>query len=146
MRLLVQRVKSAHVDVQDKTIGKIDRGLLVFFGAKEGDVDNSAVWLADKVCNLRIFSDDEDKMNLSLLDVGGEILIVSQFTLYGNCEKGRRPSFVDAMKPEKSEKLYELFIQEVKKKCERVEVGQFGADMRVHLVNDGPVTLLIEKQ
>jgi len=144
MRLLVQRVLSARVDVHERAVGKIGKGLLVFFGAKKGDQEKSVSWLAEKVSNLRVFADNEGKMNLSLLDVGGEILIVSQFTLYGNCEKGRRPSFIDAMEPESSEKLYEQFILEVKKRCEIVQMGKFGADMQVHLINDGPITLIID--
>ena len=145
MKLLIQRVQRAHVDVDNQTIGSIGHGLLIFLGIHTDDTLASIPWLVDKAINLRIFEDDNQKMNLSLLDTKGDILLISQFTLYGDCQKGRRPSFTQAAPPAISEPLYEAFIQELKKHPISVETGQFGAEMQVHIVNDGPVTLSIEK-
>lgn len=144
MRMLIQRVVSAHVDAAGKTIGSIGRGALVLFGAHESDRPSQIPWLANKLIHLRIFTDEQDKMNLSLLDVKGSILIVSQFTLYGDCREGRRPSFSHAARPDLAHGLYESFIKEVRKSGLIVETGEFGALMEVHLVNDGPVTLIVD--
>ncbi len=144
MRLLIQRVSEARVDVAGKTIGAIKQGALVLFGAHENDTPSQIPWLANKLINLRIFMDEQEKMNLSLLDIKGEILIVSQFTLYGECNAGRRPSFIHAARPDPARSLYESFINEVRKSDLPVETGEFGAMMQVHLVNDGPVTLIVD--
>ena len=144
MRMLLQRVERAHVDVEGKTIGSIGKGILVLLGIHESDQPSQITWLANKLVNLRIFTDEEDKMNLSLLDIKGSVLIVSQFTLYGDCREGRRPSFSHAAHPDLARKLYESFITEVRKSGLSVETGEFGALMQVHLINDGPVTLLID--
>ena len=145
MRLLVQRVSNASVEVEGKIVGKIEKGLLVLVGITHEDTRENADWLANKVCNLRIFRDEQDKMNLSVKDIGGKLLLISQFTLYANCEKGNRPAFVDAAKPDMANELYEYFC----KKCEdqglEIQKGIFGAHMRVNLLNDGPVTIMIEK-
>lgn len=145
MRILVQRVQSAHVDVDGKTVGKIQEGALVFFAVHKDDVDSSISWLASKLCHLRMFSDENEKMNLSLKDIKKEVLIVSQFTLYGNCEKGRRPSFTESLEGPLAKGYYESFIKAVKEEGIDVETGIFGAKMQVHLINDGPVTFLIER-
>lgn len=144
MRLLVQRVTEAKVEVEGKTVGQIDRGLLAFFGVHKGDSAKQVPWLASKLCGLRIFRDEHDKMNLSVKDAGGQILVVSQFTLYGDCSRGRRPSFINALGGDEAEKIYDRFVDEVKNEMESVQTGIFGADMQVSLVNDGPVTFLIE--
>jgi D-tyrosyl-tRNA(Tyr) deacylase len=144
MRLLIQRVSEARVDVDGKTIGAIQKGALVLFGAHEDDKPSQVTWLANKLINLRIFMDEQEKMNLSLLDIKGSILIVSQFTLYGECNAGRRPSFIHAARPELARSLYDSFVMEVSKSGLPVETGEFGAMMQVHLVNDGPVTLLVD--
>jgi len=144
MKAIIQRVKNARVEIENKTVGEIGKGTLVFLGVKTGDTEKDVQFLVEKILNLRIFSDKEDKMNLSLLDIAGEILIVSQFTLYGDCKKGRRPSFTDAALPETAERLYEDFIKEVKKSGLKTETGKFGAMMQIELVNDGPVTFILE--
>jgi D-tyrosyl-tRNA(Tyr) deacylase len=144
MRLLVQRVKEARVEVEDKIVGSIGSGLLVLFGAHKDDQPQQIPWLAEKLTHLRIFEDSQGKMNLSLLDVKGSVLIVSQFTLYGDCREGRRPSFSDAAPPPFALSLYESFVKAVKKNISHVETGVFGAYMQVHLINDGPVTVLID--
>ena len=144
MRAVVQRVSRAEVRVDDQPIGAIDGGILLLLGAGEGDSDADLEWLLDKVVNLRIFRDDEGKMNRSLLDVGGALLVVSQFTLYGDCRKGRRPSFIRAMEPDAAEAMYLRFVQRARERGLHVETGQFGAMMDVSLTNDGPVTLLID--
>ncbi|WP_286933855.1 MULTISPECIES: D-aminoacyl-tRNA deacylase [Aminobacterium] len=144
MRAVVQRVSSAFVTVEDQQVGAIDKGLLVLLGVTGTDSDVDAEWLVDKIIHLRIFEDEEEKLNRSLLDVGGELLVVSQFTLYGNCRKGRRPSFVDAANPELAKRLYEKFIALAQEKNVPVQTGVFQAHMMVHLVNDGPVTLIID--
>ena len=146
MKIVVQRVKNAKVDVEGKTVGKIDTGFLVLLGVTHGDTEEQADYLAKKLCNLRVFTDENDKMNLSLKDVNGKLLIVSQFTLYADCTGGNRPSFTNAAKPDKAEKLYEYFCKQCKEKYNiEVEKGIFGADMKVELLNDGPVTIIIEK-
>lgn len=145
MKLVIQRVANAQVEVDKKIVGKINKGYLVLFGVKEGDTIEQADALAEKLCKLRIFEDENEKMNLSINDVEGELLIVSQFTLYANCEKGNRPSFVEAMEPKKANEMYEYFIKRCKEKVKKVERGIFGADMKVTLLNDGPVTIILEK-
>lgn len=145
MKLVIQRVANAQVEVDKKIVGKINKGYLVLFGVKEGDTIDQADALAEKLCKLRIFEDENEKMNLSINDVEGELLIVSQFTLYANCEKGNRPSFVEAMEPKKANEIYEYFIERCKEKVKKVERGIFGADMKVTLLNDGPVTIILEK-
>ena len=142
MKFVVQRVKNASVEVEGKTVGKIDKGFLVLIGITHEDTIENADYLVKKLINLRVFRDEEDKMNLGLKDLGGELLLISQFTLYANCEKGNRPSFIEAAKPDKANELYEYIIQECKK---QVETGIFGADMQVSLINDGPVTIILEK-
>ena len=145
MKLVIQRVKYAKVEVNKKVVGKINKGFLVLVGVTHTDTEKEADYLAKKLCKLRVFEDENEKMNLSLKDVNGELLIVSQFTLYANCSEGNRPSFTNAGKPEMANKLYEYFC----KKCEEynihVEKGIFGADMKIELLNDGPVTIIIEK-
>jgi D-aminoacyl-tRNA deacylase len=144
MRACVQRVREARVTVAGETIGEISQGLLVLLGVAEGDSENEARSLAEKISGLRIFEDDAGKMNLGLADVEGSMLVVSQFTLLGDCRKGRRPSFTGAAPPELAERLYELFVNEVRTKGLRVATGKFRANMQVALVNDGPVTLLLD--
>lgn len=144
MRAVVQRVSQASVVVEEKTIGKIEKGLLVFLGIGDGDTDTDLKYIADKVMGLRIFSDENDKMNLNVADIGGEILIVSQFTLYGDCRKGRRPNFTSSMEPVKANKMYEDFIKYLNDNGMKTAHGEFGADMKVELLNDGPVTLLLD--
>jgi D-tyrosyl-tRNA(Tyr) deacylase len=141
----VQRVSAASVSIDGKTVGAIDGGLLLLVGFRHEDVEASLDWMADKVCGLRIFPDDEGKMNWSVEDVGGGLLVVSQFTLYGDSAKGKRPSFIDAARPEIAIPLYEKFIALLRRRIARVETGEFGADMKVALVNDGPVTIWLEK-
>ena len=145
MKVVVQRVKYANVKVDGKTVGEIEKGFLVLIGIKQGDNKEQADYLAKKVCNLRVFTDDNDKMNLSLKDVNGKLLIVSQFTLYGNCEDGNRPSFIEAARPEEAIPLYEYFCKQCEERGIEVQKGIFGADMKVELLNDGPVTIIIEK-
>lgn len=145
MRALVQRVTSASVRVDDRVVGDIGRGLLILLGIRNGDTSEEVQWVAEKCANLRIFEDDDGKMNRSLIDVRGSMLVVSQFTLYGDCRKGRRPSFVDAAQPEVSEPLYEQFVEHARGLGLTVSSGVFGAMMSVALVNDGPVTVLVEK-
>ncbi|HET7628351.1 MAG TPA: D-aminoacyl-tRNA deacylase [Bacillales bacterium] len=145
MRVVLQRSKAAAVEVAGKTIGEIDHGLVLLVGIKQNDGVDEIQYVADKIANLRIFEDEEGKMNRSLLDVGGAVLSVSQFTLYGDTKKGRRPSFVDAARPAVAEKLYDLFNDTLRQKGLQVETGQFGAMMDVRLTNDGPVTLIVEK-
>ena len=145
MKILIQRVTKASVTVENKIVGKIGKGFLVFLGITHNDSKKEAQFLADKVVTLRVFEDSEGKMNLSLKDVKGSALIISQFTLYGDAIRGRRPGFTDAAKPEKAISLYEYFISEVKRNGIKTESGIFGAKMEVSLVNSGPVTILIEK-
>ncbi|MFY0803818.1 D-aminoacyl-tRNA deacylase [Peribacillus frigoritolerans] len=146
MRVVLQRSKAAKVVVADQIIGQIDSGLVLLVGVTHGDTIDDAAYLAEKIVNLRIFEDEHEKMNHSLLDVGGSILSVSQFTLYGDCRKGRRPNFMDAARPEEANELYEAFNEELRKKGVHTETGQFGAMMDVQLTNDGPVTLILESK
>lgn len=145
MKLLVQRVKNASVGVDNEIVGKIDKGFLVLCGLTHSDTEKEADYLAKKICNLRVFEDENEKMNLSIKDVNGELLVVSQFTLYADCNSGNRPSFVDAAKPEEANKLYEYFMKKCKEYGVNVQKGIFGAHMEVELVNDGPVTIMLEK-
>ncbi len=146
MRLLIQRVTQASVTVDDKTVGIIGPGVLVFLGIHKDDPPEATTYLAQKLINLRMFHDENEKMNLSLLDTHGSVLIVSQFTLYANCNSGRRPDFFQAAPPDIAEPLYEKFITEVKSGISKVETGIFGARMRVHLINDGPVTFILDSK
>ena len=145
MRVLLQRVSRAEVRVGDRVTGRIDRGYLLLVGFTHADDETQLVWMADKVVGLRLFADADDKMNLALADVGGALLVVSQFTLYGDAAKGRRPSFIDAARPEVAIPLYERFLALLRARGARVETGEFGAMMDVELVNDGPVTLWLER-
>ena len=144
MRAVVQRVSRARVDVDDKTVGAVERGLLVLLGVQAPDTERDADYLAAKIVTLRIFNDAQGKMNLDLQDVQGGVLVVSQFTLYGDARKGRRPSFVRAAPPQRAENLYEYFLEAAARHAMPVAHGVFGAHMQVHLVNDGPVTLLLD--
>ena len=144
MRAVVQRVSRSEVTVDGRTTGKINKGLLVLLGVTHGDASKDVDYIVDKTINLRIFEDENDKMNLSLKDIGGEMLAVSQFTLYGDCRKGRRPSFTNAAAPEEADKLYQEFVKKVSEQGINTETGEFGAHMMVDLVNDGPVTILLE--
>ena len=145
MRVLLQRVARAEVRVDGRSTGRIDRGYLLLLGITHDDDEARLVWMAEKVAGLRLFSDAEDKMNLSLADVGGAVLVVSQFTLYGDGAKGRRPSFIDAARPEVAIPLYERFIALLRERGLTVATGEFGAMMQVELINDGPVTLWLER-
>ena len=145
MKLVIQRVSKANVKVENEIVGKIGEGFLVLFGAGQGDTKEQADYLAEKLCNLRVFSDENDKMNLSIKNIDGELLVVSQFTLYADCIKGNRPSFVNAAAPDEAEKLYEYFVEKCRKLVKKVEKGIFGADMKVSLLNNGPVTIILEK-
>ena len=144
MRAVVQRVLKARVSVSGKTVGSVGPGLCVLLGVGRGDSEKDADWLADKLVNLRIFEDEEGKMNRSLLEVRGEALLVSQFTLYGDCRKGRRPSFVDAATPDEGRRLYEYFVRQVEQHEVKTACGVFQAHMEVELTNDGPVTLILD--
>lgn len=144
MRTIIQRVKHAKVNINERTVGKIDKGFLILLGITHTDTVKEVRWLANKIKDLRIFEDENEKMNLSLDDVKGEVLIVSQFTLYGNCIKGRRPAFIDAARPELAEDLYLKFVEEFRSFGIKTETGEFAADMKVELLNDGPVTLIID--
>lgn len=145
MKFLVQRVKNAKVDIDNKTVGNIDKGFMVLIGITHTDTKEIADYLIKKLINLRVFEDENGKMNLSLKDVNGSLLLVSQFTLYADCSSGNRPSFTNAAKPDFANELYEYIIAECKKKINIVETGVFGADMKVELINDGPVTIILEK-
>lgn len=144
MKVVVQRSKQANVQVNEEVVGKIDKGLVLLVGITHTDTIEDVNYIAEKIVNLRIFEDEEDKMNLSLIDVGGAILSISQFTLYGDCRKGRRPNFMEAAKPDYANELYEKFNDCLKSKGVHVETGVFGAMMDVSLVNDGPVTIILE--
>jgi D-tyrosyl-tRNA(Tyr) deacylase len=147
VRVLVQRVLEARVEVDGQTVGSVATGLLLLVGLGAGDGPMEIEWMARKVAGLRIFSDAEGQMNLDLTQVEGGILAVSQFTLYGDCRKGRRPSFIDALEPGQAEPLFERFVESLRQLgISRVDTGRFGADMKVHLVNDGPVTFWIERE
>jgi D-aminoacyl-tRNA deacylase len=146
LRAVIQRVNSSSVTVDNKITGSISKGLNVLLGICKEDTDVDVKYLCEKILNLRIFEDADGKLNKSLLEVGGELLVVSQFTLYGDCRKGRRPNFMEALSGDKSEELYELFISECTQILGKVETGVFGADMKVLIENDGPVTLLIESK
>jgi len=144
VRAVVQRVSSARVEVDGEVTGSIGRGLLVLLGVGQGDTEKQAAWLAEKIAGLRIFEDEAGKMNLSAEEVGGGVLVVSQFTLLADCRKGRRPSFTEAAPPEVAERLYQEFVRRVRECGVRVETGVFQAKMRVHLVNEGPVTIWLD--
>lgn len=146
MRAVVQRVSRARVKVEEKIIGKIDWGILLLLGVEESDEEKDLEYMCDKIPNLRIFEDEEGKMNKSLLDVGGSLLVISQFTLLGDARKGRRPSFTQAARPEKAIPMYERFIDSMKEKNITTEAGEFGAHMEVELINDGPVTILLDSK
>lgn len=146
MRAVVQRVKSASVKVDEKIIGQIEHGILLLLGVEESDNDKDLEYMSDKVPNLRIFEDENGKMNKSLFDVAGSILVISQFTLLGDARKGRRPSFIAAARPEKAIPMYEKYINAMKEKNIRTQSGVFGADMKVQLINDGPVTILLDSK
>ena len=146
MRAVVQRVSRASVTVDGEVVGKIDQGLLVLLGVSSRDTESDAAYCVEKILNLRVFEDADGKMNLSLLDSSGELLVVSQFTLYGDTRRGRRPSFIDAAMPDEANRLYQYFVSEARKKIRRVETGRFQAMMDVELVNDGPVTILIDSE
>ena len=145
MKLVVQRVKNAQVKVDDKIVGEIKQGFLVLLGVTHSDTKKQADYLVKKLCKLRVFKDENDKMNLGLKDINGELLIVSQFTLYADCSRGNRPSFINAAKPEQAEELYEYFCEQCEQNNIKVAKGIFGADMKVSLLNDGPVTIIMEK-
>lgn len=145
MRTVVQRVKSASVKIDGNTIGSIENGLLIFVGIKTDDTKEKAEWMADKIKKLRIFEDENGKMNLSAQDLGLSYLVVSQFTLYGDCKKGTRPSFIEAATPDVAIPLYEYFVELMKNGTHNVQTGKFGADMAVSIENDGPVTMIIER-
>ena len=145
MRALIQRVSRAEVRVDGAVVGKIDGGILVLVGFTAADVPETVDWMADKVCDLRIFADDDGKMNRSVSEANGGVLVVSQFTLYGDAHAGRRPSFIAAARPEVAEPLYERFVARVRARGLPVATGRFGAMMEVELVNDGPVTLWLER-
>ena len=144
MRAVLSKVQSASVRVDGQTVGRIGRGYLILLGVAHEDTEVQCRKLADKLCSLRIFDDENDKINLSLDDVGGEILVISQFTLYGNCRKGRRPEFLNAARPEVAIPLYERFVTLCREKGYHVETGEFGAHMAVESVNDGPFTLVVD--
>ena len=144
MKLVIQRVTHAKVTVEGKVTGEIEKGFLVLVGIKQGDTKQQADYLVRKLCNLRVFSDENGKMNLSIKDVNGSLLIVSQFTLYGDCKDGNRPSFIQAAKSDEAIPLYEYFCDKCSENEIKVEKGIFGADMKVELLNDGPVTIVIE--
>ena len=146
MRAVVQRVLESSVSIEGQIVGKIDQGLMVLLGVSKDDTEADAEYMAEKIVHMRIFSDQNGKMNRSLPDIGGKMLVVSQFTLYGNCRKGRRPSFVEAAPPDDGNALYEYFVDQTRRKGVSVETGRFGEMMTVYLVNDGPVTLIVESR
>ncbi|HSK70689.1 MAG TPA: D-aminoacyl-tRNA deacylase [Pyrinomonadaceae bacterium] len=144
MRAVIQRVSRAKVSVDGEITGEIGRGILILLGVSRKDSEKEANYILEKTLNLRIFEDEDGKMNLSLLDIGGEMLVVSQFTLYGDARRGRRPSYIEAALPEQAENLYNFFVSEARKQIAKVETGKFQAMMDVELVNDGPVTILLD--
>lgn len=144
MRGVVQRVLEAHVKVDGQIVGQIEQGLVVLLGVAQGDTEADLKYLVEKTIHLRIFEDDEGKMNRSVLDVGGSILAISQFTLLGDARKGRRPSFITAARPEEANAMYQAYVRQIQEQGVTVETGIFQADMKVHLVNDGPVTLVLD--
>lgn len=146
MKVVVQRAKRAKVTVNGETVGSIGHGLVLLVGVTHSDTIEDVAFVADKIAHLRIFEDESGKMNLSVLDVGGEILSMSQFTLYGDCRKGRRPNFMEAAKPDHALPIYEALNEALRQKGIRVETGKFGAMMEVELINDGPVTLIVESK
>lgn len=146
MRAVIQRVASAQVDVDDETVGAIDRGLLVLLGVGQGDTEKDVAYLVQKTTGLRVFPDKRDKMNLSLTEIDGAALVISQFTLYGDCRKGRRPAFTSAADPDLATRLYEDFCRGLAEQGIVVEQGRFAADMQVRLINDGPVTILLDSR
>lgn len=146
MRAVIQRVTNADVKIDGRVNGKIDDGLLVLLGVGNGDTEEDMKYIADKIIKLRIFSDENDKMNLSLEDVGGSMLVISQFTLYGDCSHGRRPYFGNAMEPVSANEMYEKFVAYIREQGIHTETGEFGADMKVSLTNDGPVTIILESK
>lgn len=146
MRAVLQRVARASVTVEGEVLGKIGKGFMILLGVEDADTEEITDKMADKICKLRIFEDENGKTNLSLKDVNGELLMVSQFTLYANCKKGNRPSFIEAGEPHMAEELYEYMIQEAKKSVPVVEHGIFGADMKVSLINDGPFTIILDEK
>lgn len=146
MRVVIQRVRKALCEIEGRTVGAIGRGMVAFLGIGKGDRLQDAKYLAEKLVNLRVFEDDKGKMNLSLAQTGGEILIIPQFTLYGNCRKGLRPNFTDAAPPEIAKDLYLKFIELMKKRITKVERGEFGARMRILVDNEGPVTLILDSR
>ena len=145
MRAVLQRVRGARVLVGEEAVGEIARGFVILLGVRIDDTEEGARWLARKCAGLRVFEDNRGLMNLSLADVGGEVLVVSQFTLYGNCEKGKRPSFIDAAPPDLAERLYHVFVDMIRSQGIHVETGRFQAKMLVEIANDGPVTLILER-
>ncbi|MGQ9604550.1 MAG: D-aminoacyl-tRNA deacylase [bacterium] len=145
MKAVIQRVKWARVSVDQRVVSKIDRGIVILLGVSRSDDEEKARWLARKCADLRIFEDSQGLMNLNLKDVGGEALVVSQFTLYGDCEKGRRPSFTEAAPADLALKLYQVFVDAIREEGIRTQTGEFGAKMLVEIANDGPVTLIVEK-
>ena len=145
MKLVVQRVKKASVKVNEETVGEIGKGYMVLLGVTHNDTKETADYLVKKLCNLRVFEDENGKMNFNIKQVNGKLLIVSQFTLYGNCKDGNRPSFIEAAKPEYANELYEYFCKKCEENDIEVQKGIFGAHMEVSLINDGPVTIMLEK-
>lgn len=146
MRAVVQRVSESKVIVDGNVVGEIKKGLMVLLGISTRDTEADVNYMTEKIVNLRIFEDADEKMNLSLIDVGGELLVVSQFTLYGDCKKGRRPSFIEAARPEMANELYERFVEGCRKFGVKTETGTFQADMKVEIMNDGPVTLIVDSE
>lgn len=146
MRALIQRVTEASVTIDGVKTSEIEQGFLILLGVCQGDSEKEVDYLVDKCVGMRIFTDENDKMNLSINDIGGALLVVSQFTLYADCRKGKRPSFINAEKPQRANELYEYFVSKCKEKCENVQTGEFGADMKISLINDGPVTIMLDTE